>query len=712
MRKSTLRNTAFIAFVFCAIHAKADESATAGDTNNTTELPKVVVSASKREQELLQTPAAIDSIDRGDLLNTQARVSVAESLNRIAGVTARDRQNDAQDAQISIRGYGTRASFGVRGLRLYTDGIPASMPDGQGQVSHFALDSAQRIEVLRGPFSALYGNSSGGVIHLIGRKPPADLQTQINSYFAADQSWRASASLGDSFTQTQNGYWLDISRNASDGFREHSESQRSSAQLRLQGAWSERDEWLFIANHLQQRAQDPQGLNSAELAQNPRAASANASAFNTRKTVSQQQLGAQWKHAFDAGDLHLNAYAGARDVEQFLSVPRAAQNNPLNSGGVINLDRRYQGADLRWSWDHSGENHSSTFSLGSEWQALREQRQGFENFIGSTLGVRGVLRRDERQDVNNRDIYAQWLWRYNEHWVAQAGIRRSKVSFAVQDFYLNSRNPDDSGQLDFSATTPALGLLYRPTPHTSVYLNWGRGFETPTITELSYRNDGLSGLNTELKASRSVQAEWGLRYLKDSTELSIALFNADTSNDIVLASNLGGRSSFRNAPGTQRHGLELNWSTTITAKWSIALAYTYLDAEFSKPFLTCSSTPCATPNQSIAAGSPLPGIAKHSIWSELGWEPTQDLRLALQAQWTDKIFADDASTAFAPSALRVDLSAEQKWKLNDQLITGFIRINNVFDRQIIGSVIVNESNGRYFEPAPRREWSAGLSFDF
>ena len=129
-------------------------------------LSGVVVTATRTGEDLLLVPAAIDVIDASDIQRAQPRINLSESLQRVPGVVARDRQNFAQDLQISIRGFGARSTFGVRGVRLYTDGIPATMPDGQGQVSHFALDAAQRIEVLRGPFSALYGNSSGGVIAL------------------------------------------------------------------------------------------------------------------------------------------------------------------------------------------------------------------------------------------------------------------------------------------------------------------------------------------------------------------------------------------------------------------------------------------------------------------------------------------------------------------------------------------------------------------
>jgi iron complex outermembrane recepter protein len=326
--------------------------------------------------------------------------------------------------------------------------------------------------------------------------------------------------------------------------------------------------------------------------------------------------------------------------------------------------------------------------------------------------VRGALRRNEHQRVSSRDLYAQWQWNYQQRWYAQLGARRSKIHFDVADFFIAANNPNDSGKREYSSTSPAAGLLYRWNPQLSFYINWGRGFETPTITELAYRNDGLSGLNTELEPSRSRQTEWGARYLNNQTQWSIALFQANTSNDIVLASNSGGRSTFRNAPGTLRQGAEFSWSTRFAERWRYSMAYTYLDATFSSAFSTCTVTPCTTPNRLIAEGTRLPGIAKHTLWNELRWDLSEKTRFSAQAQWSDRFSAEDTGTVFAPSSSRIDLSAEHDWTFREQTLRGFVRVNNIFDRQYVSSVIINESNGRYFEPAPGREWSAGLSIDF
>ncbi len=311
-------------------------------------LDAVVVTATRSAQDPLQVPAAIDRIDADAIGRAQPRADLSESLPRVPGVLARDRQNRAQDLQISVRGFGTRASFGVRGVRLYSDGIPATMPDGQGQVSHFALEAADRIEVLRGPFSALYGNSSGGVIQIFSAPPPdrpviaGALAAGADGFRRGGVSWRGPWAAGEG------GYRFDAGTVRDDGYRDHSRARRDSAQLALQGAFGTDGEFRAVANAIDLEADDPQGLTRAELAGDRRAASAGALSFDTRKTVRQTQLGLKLAHGVGVGRLEAVLHGGGRDTEQMLSIPVAAQTNPLSSGGVVDLDRGYGGADLRW----------------------------------------------------------------------------------------------------------------------------------------------------------------------------------------------------------------------------------------------------------------------------------------------------------------------------------------------------------------------------
>lgn len=671
-------------------------------------LETVVVTATRSEQDPLQVPAAIDLIDADAIGRAQPRTDLSESLSRVPGVLARDRQNRAQDLQISVRGFGTRASFGVRGVRLYSDGIPATMPDGQGQVSHFALEAADRIEVLRGPFSALYGNSSGGVIHIFSAPPPAKLELAGALAGGAEGFRRGAFSWRGPWPAGEGGYRFDAGALADDGYRDHSRARRDSAQLALQGGFGVDGEFHAVANALDLEADDPQGLTRSELAIDRRAASAGVLQFDTRKTVRQQQLGLKLAHGVGVGRLEAVVHGGGRDTEQYLSIPVAAQANPLSSGGVVDLDRGYGGADLRWQWRGGSAARPIGVTVGAEYQRSNERRRGYENFAGARSGVRGALRRDERDRVAGSDQYLQADWRFAPRWRIDLGVRRSSIAFRSRDAFVTAANPDDSGRLEYAQTTPVAGLLFRASDNVSVYANAGKGFETPTFNELSYRSDGRSGLNTALRAARSDNVEAGLRAQYGERRLGLALFRSATDDEIVVAANQGGRSTYANAAASLRRGAELSWSGVWSQRWRYALAYTYLDAHYRDAFAVCGAAPCARPNQTVAAGNRIPGLPRQQLWAELRWLPSERLDFALEAQGIGRVFADDANAAAAPGYASLDFSVQRRWRIGGVDATGFVRIQNLLDREYVGSLIVNESNGRYFEPAPGRGWLLGL----
>lgn len=675
-----------------------------------TSLQPVVVTATREAVDPLLVPAAIDVVEGDDIRRAQPVLKLSESLQRIPGVVVRDRNNDAQDEQISIRGFGARASFGVRGVRLYTDGIPATMPDGQGQVSHFSLQSADRIEVLRGPFSALYGNAAGGVVALYSAASPPQSRLDLGFVAQDDGLQRSWTWLRGPWRSGQGGYSLDAADVDSDGYRRHAASRRTQAQGLLQGTIGSATRYTILANSLDLSAQDPQGLTATELAMDRRQASSGALQFDTRKTVRQQQLGARLEH--DAGEdntFTLTGYFGERRVAQVLSVPVGAQRNPLSGGGVIDLDRGYHGIDARWRWESRLFDQPLALTAGVQREVSDERRRGYENFIGTQLGVRGALRRDEDDRVVGLDQYLQVEWQPGDRWRVHAGLRRATVRFEAGDHYITADNPDDSGRLDYARTSPVLGVLYRVTPSLSVFANAGSGFETPSFSELSYRSDGRSGFNDALRADRSSSYEAGLRFRRGMLELSAAAFDSRTRDELIVVANEGGRSVYANAGQTGRRGLELSLSGVAATRWHYAVAYTLLDARYRDDVAFCAQVPCLETDIEIPSGNRIPGLPRQSAWGELRWQGSDDLDIALQGQFVDRVFADDANTAVAPAYATVDLAVERRLRIGPIQWTGFARLDNLLDRAVIGSVIVNERNGRYFEPAPGRGWTLGLS---
>ena len=681
--------------------APAPASATVAAAPTT--LDPVIVEATRlRTVPAFDTPASTATVDLSGE-RSDASADVSEVLRGIPGLLARDRQNLAQDTQLSIRGFGARATFGVRGLRLYADGIPASMPDGQGQLSHFSLAGADRIEVLRGPFSALHGNSSGGVVSIHSADGQAGDPWRLRATVGSAGTWTGAARLlgGNDIV----GYNFAVSRLDTDGWRDHSEARRDVANLKLGFDLGDRRKLGLVLNHVDiPEARDPLGLTAAQMREDPRQAVANAYVYNTRKSVRQSQAGAMYEHGLgDAHALRLSAWGGDREVMQVLPIPPAPQANPLHSGGVIDLDNRYAGFDARWSWSGSLASRPLELAAGVNGERQRQRRRGFENFVGDALGVRGALRRDERNEVETEDLYAQAWWQLAPRWSLLLGARHSEVTFTSRDGYIAAGNPDDSGRVDYSETSPVAGVTFAPSEHLRLYASVGRGFETPTFNELSYRADGGAGLAFGLRPAVSDNHELGLKWRTPSGGLlEAALFRADTDDEIAVATNVAGRSSYRNAGSARRQGVELSWLQPLGEAWDLQLAATQLEAEFRGGTAADGGT--------LIAGR-IPGVPERHAFARLQWHGGP-WSAAVEAEAMGDVMVNDAGTGSAPGHGLLHAEASRRWATPAGPVRLFARIDNLLDREHVGSVIVNEGNGRFYEPGAGRGWLLGLEWQF
>ncbi len=673
-------------------------------------LPQVSVITTRSDAAPFDVPASVDVID-GERLRGAGRpeINLSEGLGMVPGVSVRERQNYAQDLQLSIRGFGARSTFGVRGIRLYVDGIPATMPDGQGQLSHIDLSSAGRIELLRGPFSGLYGNSSGGVLQVFTEPGEGSPRLTTSVAFGSDKMARPGLRLSGSSGAL--GYVISANHFSTDGWRDHSAASRGLLNARLDWKPTPGNEWNFVANSQRLRADDPLGLTRAQSEAAPRTADTAATLFNTRKTVEQNQLGLVHERGLSGGDrLRLMVYGGERRTEQFQAIPVAAQASPLHPGGVIGLARQYGGADLRWTRESSLLGGPLKIAAGLSYDGLKEHRQGWQNFSGATLGVQGALRRDEDNEVSNIDPYLQAVWKFAPRWTLTAGIRHSRVRFSSSDQFIVGPNGNDSGSVRYAATLPAAGLMYALSPRWHVYGALGRGFETPTFNELAYRPDGSAGLNLQLSPSRSNNRELGIkgRSVQQGpwrSEWNAALFQTDTDSEIVTQTNSGGRSTFRNAGATRRRGIELAWSGTLSPGWRFQLAQTWLDARYQQSFATCTATPCILPTQVIAAGNRIPGTARSVSAAEVTWAPAKGWQAGADVRRSSRVHVNDVNSEAAPAFTTLGVHGGYVFDVQGWSLSAMTRVDNALNRRYAGSVIVNEGNGRFYEPAPGRTWT-------
>lgn len=675
------------------------------DSGGIRRLESIIVSSTYGDS-ANDVPVSLSRVAGERIQHGQALVNLSESLVVVPGLNVQNRQNYAQDLQISARGFGARASFGVRGIRLFTDGIPATAPDGQGQVSHFDLGSAGHIEVLRGPFSVLYGNASGGVIALYTEPPPADLlQAALNA--GSDAAVRGAVKAG---MQSEYGdYLFDLARFRTDGYREHSAARRDNLNAKADFDWRAAGTLSLALNGMRLDAQDPLGLERAQFEIQPRSVAASALQFDTRKQATQTQLGALYRVNVDAANrLSAMAYGGERNTEQFLAVPIGAQQAPTHAGGMIDLERDYWGSDARWT--HGVADTNWRVATGLSYDALREQRRGYENFIGTATGVRGGLRRDEINTVTSFDQYAQGEWRPARKWLLLAGLRRTEVKFRSRDRYVVAGNGDDSGNRSYTATTPVAGITFKPKESWRVHAAYGRGFETPTANELAYRSTGAAtGLNLALQAARSSQYEAGVQYARAGVEWTLAAFAIDTRDELAVLANSAGRAVYQNIGATRRRGFELGSSLPLANGFAATLAYTYIDARYRSAFTSCNGTPCSL--GTVPADNRIPGVPAHAGFAELTWRGSTGLTFGAEVRVVDRVLTDDFNSDSAPAytVLGARMQLEQRnarWRFRE-----FLRIDNLTERRYAGSVIVNESNRRYFEPAPGRTYLLGFAIE-
>ncbi|NRR34041.1 TonB-dependent receptor [Oxalobacteraceae bacterium] len=689
--------------------AGAAALAQATSIENDTGTSMVVVSATRTGLSGFDLPASVDVIDARASGASQARVNASEALAAVPGLVAQNRQNYAQDLQISSRGFGARAAFGVRGVHLIADGIPASMADGQGQAATFNLDMAERIEVLRGPFSAIYGNHAGGVIQLFSRDGAGPPTLELNASGGSDGARKLD--LNAQGKSGGIGYLLDASRFDTDGYRSHSAAQREQSFAKITLAPVDGARLAIIASGLRQHdTQDPLGVSWATLQRDPRAGETDATdpqspqrtfaeRYNTRKSIDHQQIGATWEQRIGADRLRATMYGGNRDVIQYQAFSKAFQTPASHSGGVVDFARQFHGAELNWVHVDTLAGGKLTTSAGIEFARSRDVRQGFENFIGGQVGVKGNLRRDEDDTVSSIDPYLQSEWQAGS-WLLSAGLRHSRVRIEVADHFLGNGN--DSGSLAYRHTTPVVGIRYQINAHTNLYASAARGFETPTLNELFYSGAG-AGFNFRLKPAQSTHLETGIKLrLRDGGSINTALFQVRTRDELATDLASGGRTSYRNAGATLRQGAEMALEAPLAYGLSTRLSLTTLRAVYQEGF------------GAVRPGSRLPGIPNANLYGELAWKAADErFGAGLEALASGKIYAEDANIEIpAPgyAVLNARINASQSWA--GWRFKQYARLNNLLDRQYVGSLIVGDSNKRFYEAAPGRNWLLGASAQY
>ncbi|MFD2190432.1 TonB-dependent receptor family protein [Pistricoccus aurantiacus] len=653
-------------------------------------LEPITVAAPRLERELYTTPAAVSVIPEREIAQGRQRVRLDESLRRVPGVFIQNRDNFAQGARVAIRGFGARAPFGVRGITVLMDGIPYTLPDGQAQLDAIDLNSAERIEVIRGPSSVLYGNAAGGVIAVTTKDGKGDSAgSRIRVEGGSDGYGQLAASHGG-----QSGSWshhVSVSGLNFDGYRDHSSVEKYQLNAKLRRELDQDRALTAIVNLLENpRSEDPGALTAEQVEADRSQAGRFTEQYDTGQEVDQQVLGLQYEDlAFGPGELYVKGFASQRNFKQQLPYP---------GDSLIDYQRDY--------WGGSAEYHQSLrlgdlplrYVVGLDLARQKDDRHRRNvEFSGEVTGKTA----DETQTATSAGLFAKGDLDLTDRLTLTLGGRFDRVKLKVEDDF--EQDGDQSGERTFREWSGSAGVSYRYRPAHQLYVNTGTAFETPTFSEFA-NPAGTGGFNPSVEPQKAWNREIGLRgNFVNGLEYDLALFSVRVRDELVPYEGESGRNFYRNAGDSSRDGLEmaLGWQFADSWRWDTAL--TLANYEFDE-FET---------DDADYSDNRIPGLPEQTWINQLTWQDTDERFATLETQYIGDIEADNANQVEVDSYWLVNLRAGDGWMLNeDSLIRAYAGIRNLLDEDHFANVRINANAGRYFEPAPGRTFYAGVEVAF
>jgi len=651
-------------------------------------LPTVEVSAPRLAREIYATPAAVSTIEQDAIAQGQQRVRLDESLNRVPGVFLQNRDNFAQGQRISIRGFGARAPFGVRGITVMVDGIPYTLPDGQAQLDAIDLDSAERIEVIRGPSSVLYGNAAGGVIDITtadGRDNPG---TRLRMGAGSDGYQKVALQNGG--VQGDWSHHISLTALNVDGYREQSSTEKYLLNAKLRRELGSDRALTAIINLLDNpRSEDPGALNAREVAEGRDQAAPNSLALDAGQTVDQQLIGLQYEDlSAGEGELYLKGFIAQRDFEQQL---------PFVGSSRLGYQRDYMGASAEYHHEVTLGNLPLNYIVGVD--AARQKDDRFRNDV-NPQGAVGEPLADETQTATSTGVFAQGDLALSELLTLSLGTRFDRVDLDVDDDF--AADGDQSGQRTFNEWSGSAGLSYRYRPQHQAYINTGTAFETPTFSE--FANPAGGGFNPSVEPQKAWNREVGLRgYIEPlALDYDVALFSVRVRDELVPYDE-GGRTFYQNAGDTNRDGVELALGWQLADQWRLDSALTLARYEFDE---------FATPSERFD-GNRIPGLPEQTWVNQLTWENLDERFATLETEYVGDLVADNANETSVDSYWLVNLRVGDGWQLSQQTrLSAYVGLRNLLDEEHYSNVRLNGTFGRFYEPAPGRSVYGGVELSF
>jgi iron complex outermembrane receptor protein len=665
-------------------------TASQSDTLLTTGLDSaVVVSTTRLPTPLARTPYSIHQLEATDWQNGRQHLSLAPALSQLPGLLVLNPTNFAQDLRLSIRGFGARSAFGIRGIQIWVDGLPETTPDGQGQVDNLDGGLLQNADLLSGPASGMYGNAAGGVIQLQTEVPPQEAEVEARLSAGSYGFQRYTVKGGD---QSGRYSWLAYgSHTRQDGYREHSQVENTLLNGRLRRQLGDRGQVELLLNYVNSPiAQDPGGLTAEALEANRRQAWRRNLFFNAGESVEQGRAGLTLDYQLRE-DWQLEAYTFAlfRDF---------ANRLPFEGGGAVDLLRQFYGAGgrLRHSGVLFGQPYRQVWGIDA--QVQRDQRARYDNLEGEL----GALVLDQEEGFRSLGFYTVQEWQpVNRIWLT-AALRYDANYLSVADAFLSDGN--DSGDRNYHTLSPSIGLSYAFAKKHHLYANYSYSFETPTLSELSANPDGAQGFNESLQPQEAHNYETGIKGQLNKTlryQLTAFYISLRQERQPYELSESPGRVFYRNAGASRRQGVE-SWVQWVpNHRWKGRLSYTFSDFVY-EDYQT---------EDEVFNGNILPGIPRHNLSGMAQWQYFPAGLLLLEGRYLSYLFANDANTARVDAFLELNLRTTYTWSLQWGQLQAFGGVNNLMDARYVNNVRLNAFGGRYYEAAPGRNSYLGLKIN-
>ncbi len=648
---------------------------------------EIVVEATRAEMAVSEIPAAVGVVDQTEIQLGRQQLGLDESVVKIPGIFLQNRYNFAQDLRVAIRGFGARGNFGIRGVKILVDGIPNTLPDGQGQIDSVDIGSAGRIDVLRGAVSSLYGNASGGVINITTEEPPEQPFAEGRAAWGEDGYQKFQVKAGASHERFD--YLISASYLDYDGFRDHSQVENKLFNSRFRYHFDDSSELTAILNLFDSpTAEDPGGITAAQAAADPRQARDVNVRFNAGEAIDQQKIGLRYrKPVNDNHEFIIRGYSLWRDFDGRL---------PFTSGGSVTFDREFFGGGVQYNYNTVIGGMQNRLITGIDIDRQDDDRQRFDN----NQGVKGVMTLDQNEKVTSIGVFLQNELDLTPRVTLTAGVRYDQIEFDVKDRF--QQDGDDSGNRDLDEVSPMIGLLWRASDQIGIYANISTAFETPTTTEFANPSGG-GGFNPDLDPQTATNYEIGLRGVAPGAKAryEIALFHIEVDDEITPFElpEFPGRTFFQNAGESTRDGIEAALVLQPLSGLTASLSYTYSSFEFDE----------FTVDGDSFAGKTIPGIPKHTIYGEVSYDHPSGVFAVGDVLYVGELFANNSNSVEVDAYTVANIRAGYRKSINDWEITPFVGVNNLFDEDYNANVRINAFGGRFFEPAPDRNAFGGVT---